>query len=358
MRKIIHVDMDAFFASIEQRDNPDLKGKPIVVGGSPNSRGVVAAASYESRKFGIRSAMASAQAKRLCPQLIFVRPDFEKYVQDSERIMAILRQHTDLVEPVSLDEAYLDVTRHRFGIQDPVLVASIIKQNIFAATKLTASAGVAPNLFLAKIASDFQKPNGLTVVRQSEVMDFLKDLPVRKVPGVGPVTEETLSKLGIRVCGDILKHKPADLVKALGKWGTELYRRALGEDDREVIPYSDPKQYGSEETFEKDSRDVPFLIRKLEELSQSVFEGARRSGYAGKTIVLKVKYHDFERITRSQTLSKEPVSWQEVHKTVSDLLVYKTEAGRKAIRLLGVSIAGLRSLGADKKTIEPDLFLG
>ncbi len=235
-RKIIHIDMDAFFAAVEQRDRPDLKGKPVIVGGDPNSRGVVSTASYEARKFGVHSAMASSRAKKLCPQGVFVRPHFEKYTEASRAIMTILKQHTDLMEVVSVDEAYLDVTRHKLGIQDPVMAASLIKQTIQAVTHLTASAGVAPNFFLAKIASDFKKPDGLTVVAPEEIPDFLENLPVRKIPGVGPVTEKELHALGFKTCGELALAKKTFLISHFGKTGYFLYERAHGRDSREIEP--------------------------------------------------------------------------------------------------------------------------
>jgi len=335
--------MDAFFASIEQRDNPAHRGKPVVVGGDPFGRGVVSTASYEARRFGIHSAMPAAHARRLCPQAIFIRPDFRKYQEASGAIMSILRQHTDLVEPVSLDEAYLDVSRHRLGLKDPVMIASLIKQNIFAVTKLTASAGVAPNMFLAKIASDFKKPDGLTVIRPEEVKDFLRDLPVRKIPGVGPVTESKLHALKIFVCKDLLGAGGIFLRDRFGKFGAVLYERAQGIDDREVTPESAPKQTSTEETFPKDTKDIAWLKSQLERFSKEIFAGLKESGYAGRTVVLKVKYFDFEKITRSHTLAHPPAGWEEICRVAVYLLEKKTSAAQKPVRLLGLGISGLHS---------------
>ncbi len=355
-RKMIHIDMDAFFASVEQRDHPELKGKPVVVGGTPEGRGVVSTASYEARKFGIRSAMPAAQAKRLCPQAVFVRPNFEKYSEASEQVMAILRQHTDLVEAVSIDEAYLDVTQHRLGVEDPVMIASLIKQNIHALTNLTASAGVAPNMFLAKIASDFKKPDGLTVVKPSEVQSFLQNLPVRQIPGVGPVTEKELHALNIYTVGNLARMETGFLVAHFGKMGLFLADRALGIDDRQVEPYTEPKQYSSEETFSKDILDVEWLKWKLQGLAGEIFSGLEGSGRMGKTIVLKVKYHDFEVITRSRTLGHSPLDAKEVYETACELLMKKTLAGKKPVRLLGLGISGLKNQTDTEPSLQKTLF--
>jgi DNA polymerase-4 len=348
-RKIIHIDMDAFYAAIEQRDNPELRGKPVVVGGDPNSRSVVSTASYEARKFGIRSAMPTAHAKKLCPHAIFVHPNFRKYQEASVSIMNILRQHTDLVEPASLDEAYLDVTRHKLGIQDPVMIASLIKQNIYAVTHLTASAGVAPNLFLAKVASDMNKPDGLTVVREEDIPDFLENLSVRKIPGVGPVMEEELKKRGILTCGQLASVKKDVLVRNFGKTGLFLYERARGRDSRQVEPDTLSKQYSREETFDKDTKDKGFLKEKLREIADDIFQGLRREERMGRTVVLKVKYHDFELITRSKTLAAAPATSREIYETACDLLEGKTLAGTKAVRLIGLGISGLDLPEKEKK---------
>lgn len=353
-RKFIHVDMDAFFAAIEERDNPKLAGKPVVVGGDPFGRGVVSTCSYEARKYGIRSAMACAQARKLCPQAIFVRPHFEKYQKESHMIRQIFRQHTDLVEPLSLDEAYLDVTRHRLGMEDPVLIAKMIKQNIHAVTKLTASAGVAPLLYLAKIASDYQKPDGLTVVYPGQVLNFLKDLPVRKIPGVGPVTEKHLHALGIQTCGDLAGFGCLKLQREFGKTGLFLYERASGIDESEVEPNVPSKQLSMEETFEKDTADVLQLSGYLKSYAEEIYQELRREGRMGRTVVLKVKYHDFESITRSQTLKEFPRSAVPIYETAAKLLKEKTLAGKKLIRLIGLGVSGLEEVKAAAK--EKTLF--
>lgn len=342
-KKIIHIDMDAYYAAIEIRDRPHLKGQPVVIG-NPNSRSVVSTASYEARKYGIHSAMSAAQAKKLCPHAVFLKPNFEKYTAASRAIMGILRQHTELMEPVSLDEAYLDVTKHRLGIDDPVMIAKLIKQNILAVTKLTASAGVASNLFLAKIASDFEKPDGLTVIRPSEVEIFLENLPVRKIPGVGPVTEKELIKLGIKTCGDLALKDLSWLVKHFGKTGVFLHARAHGRDEREVEPNVLSKQSSCEETFDRDMKDKNFLKSKLRDYAREVFTSLKKEGRMGKTVTLKVKYFDFELITRSKTLSRVPEEWTEIYEVGASLLDAKTMAGSKAVRLLGLGVSGLEDL--------------
>lgn len=349
--------MDAFFASVEQRDNPKLRGKPVVVGGDPFGRGVVSTASYEARKFGIHSAMPAAQARRLCPQAVFVRPHFDKYREASDHVMSILHQHTDLVEAVSLDEAYLDVTKHRLKIQDPKMIASLIKQNILAVTKLTASAGVAPNLFLAKVASDMNKPDGLTVIRPDQITDFLKELPVRKIPGVGPKTEARLAGLGIKTCGELAGKDLSFLIKKFGKTGQWLHQTAQGIDEREVEPYTESKQFSTEETFEKNILSLQPLRSKLEEYAEYVFRELKGEGRMGRTVVLKVKYHDFELVTRSFTFNHEPKDWREIYLTACELLEKKTLAGKKAVRLLGLGLSGLRELEqTSSRSIQTELF--
>ncbi|MDD5225868.1 MAG: DNA polymerase IV [Candidatus Omnitrophica bacterium] len=354
--KFIHIDMDAFFAAVEQRDRPELKGKPVIVGGNPNSRSVVSTCSYEARKFGIHSGMPTAQAKRLCPDGVFLTPDFEKYSTASKSIMSIFHTYTPLVEQVSLDEAYLDVTENKLKLEDPVKLAALIKQHIFAVTKLTASAGVAPNMFLAKIASDMQKPDGLTVVAPDRVLEFLKDLPVRKIPGVGPRTEEILHGMTLNTCGDVWGVKPQDLCAKLGKWGLELFHKARGEESREVNPHWERTQLSAEETFSKDVADIPWLKRKLAQLAEHVFYDLKQEGRTGRTVVLKVKYHDFEQITRSKTLAAPPQDWHILHEIACDLLKRKTLAGRKPIRLLGLGISGLRGKDELSVTTQGELF--
>jgi DNA polymerase-4 len=355
-KKFIHIDMDAFFAAVEQRDRPELKGKPVIVGGNPQSRSVVSTCSYEARKFGIHSAMPTAQAKRLCPQGVFLYPDFEKYSAASRSIMSIFHTYTPLVEQVSLDEAYLDVTENKLHLEDPVKLAGLIKQHIFAVTKLTASAGVATAMFLAKIASDMKKPDGLTVVFPDKVLEFLKDLPVRKIPGVGPRTEEILHGMTLHTCGDIWDVKPKDLTAKLGKWGLELFHKARGEENREVNPHWERTQLSAEETFPKDITDIPKLKQKLAQLSDHVFYDLEKEGRTGRTVVLKVKYHDFEQITRSKTLVAPPQDGHVLYEIACDLLKKKTLAGRKPIRLLGLGVSGLQGKTISSEAAQGELF--
>jgi len=351
-RKIIHIDMDAFYAAIEQRDRPELRGKPVVVGGNPYGRGVVSTASYEARKYGIHSAMPAYQAKKLCPQAIFVRPHFEKYHAVSNEIMSIFEQHTDFVEAASLDEAYLDVTQHKLGLTDPKMIASLIKQNIRAVTRVTASAGVSTNLFLAKVASDFQKPDGLTVVGPTEIADFLKDLPIRKIPGVGPVAEKELHKLDIRTCGQLAGASRLKLMQCFGKWGAVLHERSRGIDHRRVEPEGVARQNSTEETFVRDITDLRMMKAKLMEYAGEVFNHVKKDGFAGRTAVLKVKYHDFTQITRSHTFKADIRSADQLYEEACHLLTTRTLAGKKPIRLLGIGISGL----GERSKIPDDLF--
>ncbi len=339
-RKILHIDMDAFFAAVEQRDNTALRGKPVIVGGEPKSRGVVSTCSYEARKFGVRSAMSSAQAFRLCPEGVFVRPNFKKYSDASRMIHSIFHHYTDLVESVSLDEAYLDVKVNKFNLDDPVMIAKLIKQHILAATKLTASAGVSVNMFLAKVASDLEKPNGLTVVGPEKIEGLMKTLPVRKIPGVGPKTEKQLLELGLQTCGDIQKTGLRKLTALFGNSGSWLLARAKGEDEREVEPFHERKQISVETTFEKDTKDLRLLQATLEEFSREIFHDLVQSEKEAKTITLKVKYFDFDQITRSKTLTAPIQSAEKIAQTAFDLLKTKTEAGKKLIRLVGLGVSG------------------
>lgn len=339
-RKIIHIDMDAFFAAVEQRDDPTLRGKPVIVGGDPKSRGVVSTCSYEARKFGVHSAMPSAQAFKLCPQGIFVHPHFEKYSKASQTIHSIFHKYTDLVESVSLDEAYLDVTTNKLKMDDPVGLARMIKQHIHAATQLTASAGVSVNLFLAKVASDLEKPDGLTVIGPERIESLMFDLPVRKIPGVGPKTEKLLLEAGLKNCGDIQKTGLRKLTALFGNSGAWLLARSRGEDEREVEPHHERKQISVENTFEKDTKDLSLLQALLEEFAREIYYDLVQSEKQAKTITLKVKYFDFEQLTRSKTLHSPIQSADQIARTAYELLQTKTEAGKKLIRLIGLGVSG------------------
>ncbi len=332
--------MDAFFAAVEIRDNPKLKGLPVIIGGDPKSRGVVSTCSYEARKFGVHSAMASAQAFRLCPKGVFLRPNFQKYSAASDTIHSIFHHYTDLVESVSLDEAYLDVAQNKLHIDDPVMIARLIKQHILAATKLTASAGVSVNMFLAKVASDLEKPDGLTVISPEKIETLMLDLPVRKIPGVGPKTEKQLLEAGIKTCGDIQRMGLRKLTVLFGNSGSWLLDRAKGQDEREVEPYSERKQISVENTFQKDTKDLKFLKNALDEFAEEIFYDLLQGGKQASTVTLKVKYFDFEQITRSKTFSKPILNAAQISETAFELLRSKTLAGKKAIRLIGVGISG------------------
>jgi len=336
MRKIIHIDMDAFYAAVEQRDNPALRGKPVIVGGSAKERGVVATCSYEARKFGVHSAMATATAMRLCPSAILVRPDFTKYTKASEQIRAIFHEYTDLVEPLSLDEAYLDVTEASAVYGSATQIAKEIKEKIFKTTKLTASAGVSYCKFLAKIASGMKKPDGLTVVTPDKAQDFIDKLPIGSFHGVGKVTEKYMNSLGIKTGFD-LRNKTLQFLnanfKSSGQW---FYDLARGIDDTPVEPNRERKSIGREVTLPEDILDMQQIRDILAELCVEVEEDMEQEEKKARTVTLKVKYFDFAQVTRSVSLSEPVYSALDIYGHVLELLK-KTEAGTKKIRLLGVS---------------------
>jgi DNA polymerase-4 len=335
--------MDAFYASVEIRDNPRLKGKPVIIGGPPNSRAVVCTASYEARKFGIHSAMPCAHAARLCPDAIFIRPDFEKYYAASREIRDIFAKYTDMIEPLSLDEAYLDVTDNKAGLY-AVRIASLIQKEIFASIHLTGSAGVAPNKLLAKIASDMRKPFGITVVLPEQAQEFMRNLPLRKIHGIGPATEQRLASFGLRLCQDVWPFDLPALTEKIGTMADWLYLRSRGLDEREVEESRVRKSLGREETFSKDIIDVPILLRELLAIVDSVSTDLKAEELSGRTISLKVRYDDFSRITRSSTLSVPTNSAEMIDQTVSQLLK-STAAGERKIRLLGVSVSNFAGQG-------------
>jgi DNA polymerase-4 len=340
MRKIIHVDMDAFYASVEQRDNPELRGKPVAVGGSGN-RGVVAAASYEARKFGVRSATSSKVAMQKCPGLIFVRPRFEVYKEVSNQIRNIFYEYTELVEPLSLDEAYLDVTYAKKGKPSATLIANELKSRIRIETGLIASAGVSYNKFLAKIASDVDKPDGLFVVTPEQAIEFIENLEVKKFFGVGKVTARKMNNIGIWFGRDLKKVGRLELIQLFGKAGNYYYDIARGVDNRPVEPFRERKSLGAENTFSSDiylKEDFKIEIRKICEILWGRIE---RSGKNGKTITLKIKYSDFEQITRSQTLSRFLTSMAELNDEGMKLL-RKVEPLLKGVRLLGLTLSNFK----------------
>jgi DNA polymerase-4 len=353
-RKIIHIDMDAFYAAVEQRDNPQLRGRPLVVGGSPDGRGVVATASYEARRFGIRSAMPASRARRLCPEAVFVRPRFEAYRADSRRIQAIFRRYTELVEPLSLDEAYLDVSGCTVCRGSATLIARRIKEEIHAETGLTASAGVSYNKFLAKLASDLDKPDGLHLITPEQGPAFIATLPVGRFHGVGPATEARMHELGIRTGADLARWSLEELQATFGKRGPFYYGIARGIDERPVRPVRERKSYGSETTFERDLSAVEAMREALEPLAADVLEGLAQRGLCADTWTLKVKYHDFRQITRAHTPPQPPRDLATVMSLLAALLE-RTEAARTPVRLLGVTASGLR-LDKTEATQQLNLF--
>ncbi len=347
LRKILHIDMDAFYASVEQRDDPALRGKPVAVGGSPESRGVVAAASYEARVFGVRSAIPMARAVRLCPELVILRPDFRKYAAVSEQVFALFRAVTPLVEPLSLDEAYLDVTENAWGVPLGVEVARRLKARIREETGLTASAGVAPNKFLAKIASGWKKPDGLTVISPERVERFLQTLPVDALWGVGPVTARRLREAGIARLVDVREAPEEVLQKAVGSWSESLRRLSFGVDERAVNPNQERKSIGCEETYAKDLVDLPPIRAEVERLARRTASILERKELFARTLVLKLRYASFRTITRSQTRAPATRSPDEIVERALALLE-KTDAGRTPVRLLGVSVHGLVATREDE----------
>ncbi|MCH8559065.1 MAG: DNA polymerase IV [Balneolia bacterium] len=340
MRKIVHIDMDAFFASVEQHDAPELKGKPVVVGGSPSGRGVVAAASYEARKFGIHSAMPAYRAIRLCPNAIFVKPRFERYKEVSDQIREVFYEFTDLVEPLSLDEAYLDITENKKEIKSARKVATLIKEEIKARTGLTASAGVAINKFLAKIASDLNKPDGLAVITPEKMIGFLEELPVGKFHGIGKATEAKMHSMHLFTGADLKKLSETDLIRHFGKVGHFYYNIVRGIDNRRVKPNRIRKSVGAENTFSDDLETLPEMHDRLRAIAAKVSTRMQKAEALGRTITLKVRYENFESVTRSQSLDYM-VSDEETLYGVATRLMEQTEAGIRPVRLLGISVSNL-----------------
>ena len=339
-RKIIHVDMDAFYASVEQMDNPLLRGKPIAVGGSEN-RGVVAAASYEARKFGVRSALSGAAAKKNCPDLIFVPPRFDRYKEISAQIQKIFYEYTDLVEPLSLDEAYLDVTINKKGNPSATLLAQEIRQRIFEKVGLTASAGVSINKFVAKIASDYNKPNGQKTVNPDDVIAFLEVLPIRKFYGVGKVTTEKMYQLGIFTGLDLKAKSVEFLEKHFGKSGTFYYNVVRGVHNSEVKSNRITKSVAAEHTFDSNLSSEIFMMDQLELIAVSLERRLKRSKVAGKTVTLKIKYSDFTQQTRSKTMPYFVSDKVLILEIVRELLYQ--ERMKDSVRLLGISLSNLNT---------------
>ncbi len=340
-RKIIHIDMDAFYASIEQRDNPSLKGKPLVVGGSPHGRGVVSTCSYEARKYGIHSAMPCKEAYIRCPYAVFVRPRFYVYKEVSNQIRNIFHRYTDLVEPLSLDEAFLDVTENKKKIKSATIIAKLIREDIKRETGLTASAGVSYNKFVAKLASDYQKPNGLTVITEDNVQEFLDALPVKKFFGVGKVTERVLKNNGINTGYDLRNTSLEKLEKIFKNRGLELYNFARGIDNRPVNPTRIRKSIGAETTLiENKNIDDAETVMILDELCEEVAERMAKEDKVAKTITLKIKFEDFKTITRSLSVSDYIRNYDDIRFYAAELLTH-VEDSTKTIRLFGVTVSNL-----------------
>ncbi|NSW55754.1 MAG: DNA polymerase IV [Armatimonadetes bacterium] len=339
MRHIIHVDMDAFFASVEQLDNPELRGKPVIVGASPDARGVVSAASYEARRFGVKSAMPSSQAKRLCPEGIFVPVRMGRYVEMSRQIMQIFQQYTPLVEPVSVDEAFLDVTGCERLFGPAPQIGRSIRDRIACEIGLSASVGVAPNKFLAKLASDHDKPGGLVIIEPENVLEFLAPLPISRLWGVGKATEQRLRTLGIHTIGRLAEYPRDMLVRQFGVMGGQLHDLAHGIDDRPVIVQSEAKSVSNEHTYQVDTRDPDVMERTLLWLSDKVGARLREAGLRGRTVQLKVRFGDFTTITRRETLSNPTDANAVIYQTALSLLRAVPLESRK-VRLLGVGVSG------------------
>ncbi len=351
IRKIVHIDMDAFFASVEQLDNPALRGKPIAVGGG-SERGVVAAASYEARPFGVRSAMSGRQAKKLCPELIFVQSNGERYREVSQQIRDIFYTYTDLVEPLSLDEAYLDVTQNKKGMVSATQIATEIREQIYTKTQLTASAGISINKFLAKVASDYNKPNGQKTIPPEEVLSFLEALDIRKFHGIGKVTSDKMYRMGIYTGGDLKKRSIEELNEKFGKSGRYYYHVVRGVHTSEVKPTRIPKSVGAERTFSKNLSSEVYMEERLSEIVAALQKRMGKKKVAGKTITLKIKYSDFIIQTRSKTLplyiSDASLILEEARK-----LLYQ-EKLQDSVRLLGVSLSNFKN-EKQQKPIEEQL---
>ncbi len=353
VRKIIHVDMDAFYASVEQRDDPTLRGRPIAVGGS-KARGVVAAASYEARAFGVRSAMASITALRRCPALVFVPPRFDVYRSVSNEIRAIFADYTDLIEPLSLDEAYLDVTDDRRGIGSATAIAAEIRARIRETTGLTASAGVSYNKFIAKLASDQNKPDGMCVIRPAQGPAFVAALPVKRFHGVGPVTAAKMERLGIVTGADLRDYGLEALSREFGSSAAYFHRAAHGDDDRPVRPDRPMKSVGAERTFDRDLADAADLMVALETVIDAAWTRIDRSGASGRTLTLKVKYADFTIATRAMTAAVPLATRDAVAETGRDILGRLIPV-RQGVRLLGLTLSGFRQPPVTSQ--HPDLGL-
>jgi nucleotidyltransferase/DNA polymerase involved in DNA repair len=353
MRSILHVDMDAFYASVEQLDHPEYKGKPVIVGADPKhgtGRGVVAACSYEARKFGVHSALPISRAWKLCPEGVYVRPRMDRYVEVSKQVMEVFRRYTDLVEPLSIDEAFLDITGSVALLGPAEQIASAIKKEIKQTTGLNASVGLAPNKFLAKIASDLKKPNAFVVVTENEIEGFLRDLPISRLWGVGPKTEQRLREMGFKTIGDVADTPRESLVRSLGGLGEHLFHLSHGKDDREVEPNWEPKSVGSETTFNEDTGNRELLLGTILELADHVAQRLRKDGYRARKVTLKLRYSDFETHTKQQSLKKAIVTGEEIAQVARAL--FASFPMKKKIRLIGVSAGDLQGYEGDTQQLQ------
>jgi DNA polymerase IV len=352
VRKIIHVDMDAFYASVEQRDDPLLRGKPVIVAWKGN-RSVVCAASYEARAFGVRSAMPAVRAERLCPTATFVAPDFTRYRAVSKSVREIFKHHTDLIEPLSLDEAYLDVTTNKTGLPTATLVARTIREQIRQELKLTASAGVAPNKFLAKLASDWRKPDGLFVIQPDEVEAFLLPLPAARLPGVGKVNEEKLAKLGVKTVRELRNLDLSRLELEFGRYGVRLHELARGIDENAVIPHRPTQSISVEDTFQEDVllAETESMIRRL---AEKLWSASRKESRIPRTVVLKLKTREFKNLTRSHTPDSPPSSCEELTEIALSLRGRVDLDPKQRYRLVGVGLSNFRD--PQDKVSQPALF--
>jgi DNA polymerase IV len=339
-RRILHCDMDCFYAAVHMRDDPSLAGRPVVIGGDPAGRGVVAAASYEARSFGIRSAMPAAWAVRLCPAAVFLKPDFPRYRRESEEIFALYCDFTPLVQAVSIDEAYLDVSSHLGRFDSATALAREIRRRVHEERRLTVSVGVGPNRLIAKIASDFRKPDGLTVVPPTRVLAFLAPLPVRRLHGVGPATERALGEMGIATVADLRGAPLALLERRFGRMGAALYRYARGQDERPVEISRERKSLGHENTYRTDLRGRAEVEQEIDRLADAVAAGLARRDLTARTVTVKVRYGDFTTLTRSRTLAWPTASASDIAGCARTLL-RRTEAQRRPVRLLGVTASTL-----------------
>jgi len=351
-RKIIHVDMDAFYASVEQRDDPQLKGRPVIVAWKGN-RSVVCAASYEARAFGVRSAMPAVRAERLCPTAIFIAPDFTRYRAVSREVREIFKRHTDLIEPLSLDEAYLDVTENKTGLPTATLVARSIRDEIRQELKLIASAGVAPNKFLAKLASDWRKPDGLFVIQPYEVDAFLSPLPVGRLPGVGKITEEKLAKLGIKIVSELRSLELAKLEQDFGRYGARLYELARGVDENQVVPDRPTKSISVEDTFQEDVL-LPETEAMIRRLAAKLWSASRNESRIAHTVVLKLKTSEFRILTRSHTPNTPPSSCEELTAIALELRERIDLGSQQRYRLVGIGLSNFRE--PQETPAQPALF--